>query len=205
MIHVLPGMGADHRMYPGPWRQLPGAVFLDWPQDAATASIGALAHQVIERAGIADGDTLIGSSLGGIVACEIARFRRIDHLFLVGSARRKEEVSALLRLLLPVVDLAPLPFLQRAVGKLPTELGAMFAASDPAFIRGMCRAIFAWNGLPEGLTSLHRIHGRADLVIPPPPQVDRLLGGGHLIAMTHASECVQFVARGLNLAFVSEA
>jgi len=30
-------------------------------------------------------------------------------------------------------------------------------------------------------------------VIPPPANVDLLLEGGHLLAMTHAAECVAFL------------
>ena len=197
MIHILPGMGADHRMYSGPWSELPEAVLLDWPADAVTSSVSALAQQMIERFGIADGDTLVGSSLGGMVAAEITKTRRIERLFLVGSARRKEEVGDLFRLLSPLVDLAPLTFLQRACGKLPSELAHMLADGNPQFIRGMCRAIFEWDGLADTTTPVYRIHGRADLIIPPPPEVDLLIGGGHLIAMTHAAECVNFIASKL--------
>ena len=31
MIHALPGMGADHRMYPEPWSSLPEFAAHDWP------------------------------------------------------------------------------------------------------------------------------------------------------------------------------
>jgi len=31
MIHLLPGMGADHRMYPAPWAALPNCRIHDWP------------------------------------------------------------------------------------------------------------------------------------------------------------------------------
>jgi hypothetical protein len=32
MLFVLPGMGADHRMYPAPWPTLPDSTFVDWPK-----------------------------------------------------------------------------------------------------------------------------------------------------------------------------
>ena len=74
----------------------------------------------------------------------------------------------------------------------------MFAESDPEFVRAMCTAIFQWDGLGETNTKVFRLHGRHDLVIPPPPRVDLLLEGGHLVAMTHAEECAEFVMRSLN-------
>lgn len=197
MIYVLPGMGADNRMYTGSWRSLPECVFLDWPANAQEESIAGIAARIVATAGIPDGATLIGSSLGGIAACEIARLRKIEKLFLVGSARNKEEISAILRILHPLIDLAPLTFIQRVGGKIPGELVEMFRASDARFIRNMCRAIFTWDGLPEDSVPVRRIHGRFDLVIPPPPDVDVLIESGHLIAMTNAAQCVRFIESNL--------
>jgi pimeloyl-ACP methyl ester carboxylesterase len=198
MIHVLPGMGADHRMYSGAWLRMQQTQFLDWPKDSSADSIPAIATEIIEDAGISDGDILIGSSLGGIVACEIAKVRTIEHLILVGSAVDQNEVSGILRLLHPLIDLAPFSFLQIASGKLPSELCTMFSKSDATFIRNMCRAIFKWEGLPPHTVTLTRIHGRSDRVIPPPRDAD-LIDGGHLIAMTHADHCVRLIEEAIQL------
>jgi hypothetical protein len=58
----------------------------------------------------------------------------------------------------------------------------------------MCAAIFEWEGLGEDVITPLRIHGRSDRVIPLPSHVDLVLDGGHLIAMTHAEECVRFLS-----------
>jgi pimeloyl-ACP methyl ester carboxylesterase len=187
---VLPGMGADSRMYSGAWRSLPNAVFVDWPEYRGETTIAAVAERVVQQIGIAHGDLVIGSSLGGIVACEIARVRTLKALVLIGSAVNKEEISSLLAVLHPIADFAPLNFIQSAAGKVPGELAEMFRDVQPDFIRAMCRAIFAWKGLENSSVKLIRIHGKRDRVIPLPPKVDLVLDGGHLIAMTHAAECV---------------
>lgn len=197
MIHALPGTGADHRMYPEPWSTLPDFKAHDWVSSTELRSVRQLAEATVMARGIADGDVLIGSSLGGMVACEITRLRKIPQLFLIGSAVRKEEMNALWAALYPLVQAVPLDWLRFSASKLPGELAAMFAAADPAFVRAMCLAIFQWEGLGETTTQVFRVHGRRDLVIPPPPQVDLLLNGGHLIAMTHATECVDFVKKNL--------
>jgi pimeloyl-ACP methyl ester carboxylesterase len=199
-VYVLPGMGADARMYPGVWRELEHTEFLEWPQYAGEKSIREIAERVIREADVADGDVVIGSSLGGIVACEIAKLRRPGALVLIGSATRKEEVSALLRVFSPLIGLAPLEFIQRAAGKMPGELMQMFEASQAEFIRAMCAAIFEWDGFGGDVITPLRVHGRSDRVIPLPSEVDLVLDGGHLIAMTHAEECVRFlVERGVVL------
>ncbi len=198
MIFVLPGMGADHRMYHAPvWQALPSARFIDWPQHQGERSIAGLAERVITDERIQDGDTVIGSSLGGIVGCEIANRRKLGALVLVGSASAPDEIAALLRLLHPLAALAPLEFIRAAAGKLPGELCEMFASSQAAFLRAMCRAIFEWQGLaPDRIRPL-RIHGKNDHVIPAPPTADLLIDGGHLIAMTHPDQCVSFIGKHL--------
>lgn len=192
-IIVLPGMGADNRMYSGPWRTLPNATFIDWPEHRGEKTIADVAGRVVDEFHIADGDVVIGSSLGGIVACEIARLRRLRTLVLIGSAVNKDEICSLLALLHPIADFAPLKFIQAAAGKVPSELTDMFRSAQPEFIRAMCRAIFDWNGFEGSSEKLIRIHGRYDRVIPLPPKVDLVIDGGHLIAMTHAPECVSYL------------
>jgi len=194
MIHVIPGMGADHQMFSASaWRALPSAQFHDWPCYRGEKTISAIAERVISEAQIGDGDTVIGTSLGGIVGCEIANRRQLHLLVLIGSAQSSKEISALLTLLHPLATLAPLDFIRTAAGKLPGELCEMFSNSDADFIRAMCCAIFTWPGLEASRMRPLRIHGRHDHVIPPPASADLLLDGGHLIAMTHATECVAYL------------
>jgi len=111
---------------------------------------------------------------------------------LIASAVRKEEINYLLKVLYPFIDLAPLPFLQLSAGSLPGDLCDMFSKGDPKFIRNMCKAIFDWNGL-QAKVDLIRIHGTRDRVIPMPEGVSNRIDGGHLIVMTHASECIERV------------
>lgn len=98
MIYILPGMGADSGMYSGAWRALPEARFVDWPDYQGEGSLEEVAERIVGQYEIRDGAILVGSSLGGMVACEIARLRSVDQLVLIGSAKKKEEVSDLLSL-----------------------------------------------------------------------------------------------------------
>lgn len=129
------------------------------------------------------------------MACEIAQRRALRGLVLIGSALSKEDVNGLLRVLVPLIDLAPLAFIQQAAGKIPNEVTQMFSQAQAPFIRAMCRAIAEWRGAEVGATPVYRIHGRQDRVIPLPANVDLVLEGGHLIAMTHAEECCEFMGR----------
>lgn len=184
-------------MFPGPWGDLPGFRAQDWVVSPGIKNIRQLAEAMVDAAAVADGDVLVGCSLGGMVAGEITKIRKIPVLFLVGSAVKKEEVNSWAARLHPLADKVPMDWLKKCAGKLPHEAALMLADADSGFIRRMCPAIFAWEGLGETKTKVWRIHGRMDLLIPPPKRVDLLLDGGHLIAMTHAKECVAFVERQL--------
>ena len=193
MIHALPGMGADHRMYPSPWNSLPGFMAHDWPAYEGQQTIEELAQTVCTQLSIQDGDTLIGSSLGSIVACDIVKLRGIQALFLIGGATDQRDVNRLLAILHPLISVMPIDLLRFTAGSIPNDLARMFTTVEASFMKAMCRAIFHWNGLGETDVRVFRIHGQSDLIIPPPPKVDLLLDGGHLISMTHALECVRYI------------
>lgn len=197
MIYILPGMGADSGMYPGPWQTLPGARFIEWPAYQGEHSLEEVARKIVARYDIPKGAIVVGSSLGGMVGCEIAKIRPLERLVLVGSAKNKEEVSDLLRMFQPLVDLAPLTLIQQASGKIPTEITRMFSHAEADFVRAMCRAIFSWRGVDGLNVQMRRVHGRNDRVIPLPADVDLVLKGGHLIAMTHPQDCVDFITTDL--------
>jgi hypothetical protein len=101
-------------------------------------SLADMACSVCEAARIQDGDILVGSSLGGMVACEITKVRRIPVLYLLGSAVRKEEISSLLAAAHPLARVAPLDWLRLWAGKLPNDLAQMFAEAETSFVRAMC-------------------------------------------------------------------
>lgn len=194
MIYVLPGMGADSSMYRGEWRALENCTFLDWPDYRGETTLTAIAQRIVDGAGVRDGDAVVGHSLGGMVACEIARSRKLSRLILMGSATRKEEISSVLALLHPLADYTPFEFLQKAAARLPGELAEMFSRSQADFLRATCLAIFRWEGLDAGTAQPYRIHGKSDRVIPCPRQhVHCVLEGGHMIPVTHATDCVNFI------------
>jgi pimeloyl-ACP methyl ester carboxylesterase len=196
-IFIFPGMGADERMYPGPWKTLPSARFINWPTHRGETTIRAITCRVIDEARIPPEAILIGSSLGGIVACEIANIQSCRRLILIGSATSPAEINALLRLLHPLAALAPVRFIQMFAGIIPADLTRMFHDSEPVFIYAMCRAIFHWTGLDPRQPKPLRIHGRHDHVILPPTDADHLLDAGHLVAMTHPQDCVNLIRQDI--------
>ncbi len=180
-------------MYPDPWQTLPGFTAHDWMRHSGQTTLTQVACSMVESCHIKDGDAIIGSSLGGMVACEISKIRKIPRIYLIGSAVHKGEVSTLLSALHPLAKLAPFDLLRFSASKFPAELAQMVSEMETSFIRAMCEAVFQWEGLGASSTLAIRLHGKFDLIIPPPKIPDLLLNGGHLISITHAQKCVDFI------------
>jgi len=184
-------MGANHHMYAGPWRSSLDFDFRDWPSASAPESIVDLAAIIAEQLDYQP-DAIVGSSLGGMVALELASLMGVRDVALLGSAVSHQEVNGLLQLLSPLAGVTPLQLCQTLAGKTPGLLLQMYSEQDPEFIRAMIRSVFRWSY--EGDAAIFRIHGRHDPVIQC-EQADVWLDAGHLVAMTHAEDCVSALVR----------
>ncbi len=198
---ILPGMGADAAMYAAPEYRALGAVeFADWPAHHGEATIEAVARRIAADRALGPGAVVGGSSLGGMVAAEIAKQTGAGRLLLIGSALHPSAVNPALRTFAAGADFIPIPLLQAISGMLSAgqrdSLLAMFRRSDPAFVRAMARAIFEWGGADPPSCPVAWIHGALDGVIFPPTEGAEIIpDGGHLIAMTHPERVAEFIGR----------
>ncbi len=199
MLHLLPGMGATSEMYAGPWRALDGVRFIDWPfHDARLTtelSLGTLAEAIVDAAGVRPGDAVGGSSLGGMVALEVAKRVPVSSVILFGSARGPEELPRLRATFAPLIDLAPLGLVQKLGGWSSGPLGEQLRATPVDFLRRAIRALARWEGVGELSCPVHQLHGETDLLIPRPEGVPFIPGAGHVIAFTHAEACCEWLRR----------
>ena len=196
---LIPGLAATSAMYGPEFDGLAAEVVrLDWPEHGGEASIAAMAERLLDEHRLDDADVIAGSSLGGMVGAEIAERAPPRALVLIGSARRPGEVNSLLRQVAKLRDVLPLEHLRNLVGldffsgRAPVL--EMLAAADPAQVRALCGAIFAWDGRPRPACPSPRIHGAWDLVIPPPTEgVTIVPRAGHMLAMTHGERVAGFL------------
>lgn len=193
MLYVLPGMGMKASKYQGGWRALPDAVFLDWPPYEGEQTLGDVAARLVAECDLQPHDALCGTSLGGMVAQEMARLRPVRRVILVSSAVSFREINPLLRVLSPFTNL---PAVKLGILTARLALRPGFHEGDPQFLRAMCRAVGHWQADAELTTPVLRIHGNRDWIIRCPGDCERIVsGGGHLIAITHADECARLVGQ----------
>ena len=189
--YLLPGMGATSEMYQDSWRALKDCVYLDWPSYAGEDTLRQIAERIIIDHKLIATDNVGGSSMGGMVALEIAALLQSPTVYLIGSATCRQEIHGFLQMLSPLAQITPLRLLQILAGKSNCTFSTMFVASDTDFIRAMCKAIGHWDGCDYSDEKIQRVHGMRDLVIPCPKNITGIPGAGHLIAMTHADACIE--------------
>jgi pimeloyl-ACP methyl ester carboxylesterase len=185
-------------MYGEAFRALDSVTYLDWPTYDDELTIAEVAARLISENNIQADDIVGGSSLGGIVAAEIAKTINLQKLILIGSALTPANINPVLKKLAALSAITPVHLLQTFAGQansiIENKLLEMFSHSEALFIKSMCRAVIGWKGNQEPNCPVAHIHGAKDRVIFPPASGAKIIqNGGHLIAMTHEAAVVEFV------------
>lgn len=210
---LLPGMGADARLFAPQREAFPQLVVPPWIEPRRGESLAAYAERFARHIDPGVECFIGGASFGGFVAVEAARHLRAKGCFLIGSVRGPEELPSWIRALRPGRWLLPaIPFsLARvfaglglaaggwAVSPASRQLLRQFADTDAAFLRWACGAVLTWT-TPAGIdVPIHQIHGERDHVLPARrTRADVIVpGAGHVLSLTHAGEVNRFIRERL--------
>lgn len=199
---LLPGLGADGRLFEPQRAAFPGLRVIERIEPDGVEPLAVYAARLAASIEEPEGPYILGgSSMGGMVALEMARLLRPSAVVLLGSAVSGAEVRGWLR---AVECLAhPLPDAVINFGRLLSPLGApLFGSSGPdsrglfldmlagtptSFIRWASRAVIGWRPgtLPD--VPVHRIHGARDIIIRAPGEgrATIVAGAGHLVNLSH--------------------
>ncbi len=201
-------MGADERVF----QRLDFAgrplVFIQWVRPHSTDTLatyaGRLREQILEPKPI-----LVGLSLGGMLAVEVAKQMETERIILMASAKTRKGIPPQYRTLgkLGVDRILPFNLLKRANGLLSLFFGAhsqyekellrqIILDTDLDFAKWATRAVLHWDNseVPENLTHLH---GTNDLILPfRYADCDIAIpGGGHFMTMNKADEINQILPK----------
>lgn len=210
---LLPGLGADARVFSRQQAAFPGLVVPSWPEFQAGDSLPQFASRLVRSVPPGAPLYLGGSSFGGMVALELAALLRPQAVLLIGSCVGPESLAPLAHALRPLASFLPsamfqprpwaLPLVLPTFGRLTRPQREVFwtmAKATPApFLKWGVNAILSWK--PSRVESpVHHIHGSLDRLIPikrANPTVV-VVGGGHLLPLTHPDEVTAFLSRVLS-------
>lgn len=209
----LPGVGGDERLFGPQLAAFPGARVVPWVTPEAGDTLVSYARRLaatVDNNGDAGPFVVVGNSLGGMVAWELAAHLNLRAVVLLGSASSLAAVRAPLRLLLPLGRLVlpwmvPWLFLGGPVvaavfGVRWRDLGLfidMMRKTPPAFFAFALRAIASWKPSPPPAVPVFRVHGSRDWVLSPGEGATLIAGAGHVPGLSHGDEVNEALKRVL--------
>lgn len=194
-VFLLPGLGANSDLFsddPWPFATRTVEYLAPHSQDMGFSEY---ALQLIAANGIRPGDSLIGVSLGGMLAFEIARHLPIRKLTLVSSCTDSRHIQPYIRHLRPLSRWIPwrliqwAPFPSAILSDSRRRGLAMFRVADADFIPWACLNAAVWR-CPAEHPDVMQIHGDRDPVFPISRQTVQhtIRGGDHLMVLSHWRE-----------------
>ena len=210
---LLPGLGADARLFEPQREAIPGLEVPTWLPHRDGESLPDYARRMVDSIDPREPYYLGGTSFGGMVALEMARHLNPTAIFLIASCRSGQAIAPHLRYFVRFSNVLPERVFEPDQGATPLFIGkfgrlsitqkrffeTMLVDASPSFVRWGIAAITEWDGAGELGVPIHHIHGSADdLILLGSVQPDRVVaGGGHLLNVTHADEVNAFIAERL--------
>jgi pimeloyl-ACP methyl ester carboxylesterase len=202
-IFLIAGMGADTRIYnnielPAEYDVIP----VDWIEPHETDTLEIYAQKLIYQYDIRPNDIVIGNSLGGMLAIEIAKKISLKKTILISSIKTIDEAPGYYKIFqaLPVYKIIPNKLLTSTGFMIKPIFGDMSDAdlwlfkdmlrnTSPTFLKWAMGAVLKWDNeiIPP---NVHHIHGDADLIFPVKKIKDFTLikGGTHIMIFNRAKE-----------------
>ena len=202
-IYFISGLAADRRVFK--YIQLPKgfeAVHLDWIDPKKNESLEAYAWRLAEKIDTKEEFILLGLSMGGMIAAEIAKKYKPAGTILLSSVSTYKQfpsrfkIAYYLRLhkIVPAQFFKSASVLKRlfATSETPADkllIQEIIRESDTEFIRWALGAILQWKN-EEAPSPLWHIHGSKDEILPmkktSPTHI--IPKGTHLMVISRAGE-----------------
>lgn len=219
---LLPGLGADGRLFDDLEAFAPPFVTPAWPTPEPRESLAEYARRWAPELRCQLGERPIvlgGMSFGGQVALELASHLRPRAVVLLASHPDSDELTVRFRRQVRLLPLLPdavlrwglrriaMPLIarrERLSREQRARLLAMAADENLTFFRWASRAAAEWRRRADAVLPcpLLRLHGEHDSVIPlGRREAVEVLDAGHLIPMTHAAEVGACLHRAAAAAF----
>lgn len=211
-VYFISGLGADRRVFKN--IQLPPQyqpVYLDWIPPLKNETLAHYALRLAKDIDTNEEFSVIGLSMGGMMAVEIANHFKPVHTILISSIPSSAHLPAYYRLLgklqlhkfLPVSIVKQTSLIKRFFSAKTTEdkrmLESMIRNMDVPFMRWALGAVLNWRYTTPHQKIFH-IHGSYDEILPvrftKPTHVIRK--GGHLMILNRAAMINKIISEILN-------
>lgn len=203
-IYLIPGLGADKRMYAPQLKLFPEAVVLEHLNPVKNESLSQYAQRLVGKIDTAQPFVLIGTSLGGMIALELTRYVQPTKVILMASVKSRDEMPAFIRSMryLNFHKLIPPGVYKHVNGLMAARLDSrrdstvaslireMTIDASPQFIDWAINAVINWQpdfNMPDNLV---HIHGSNDTLFPVKliKKAVIIKNGSHVMNLTLSTE-----------------
>lgn len=208
-IFLIPGLGADTRVYNNIDLNEHEVVCVDWIIPDKTDTLNTYAQKLIHQYNITPNSVVIGDSLGGMIAVEIAKLIPLDKAILISSIKAINEAPWYFSLIraVPFYKIIPgrvftsaefliKPFFRHMNSNDGWLFNDMLKNSSPVFLKWAMDAILKWdNKIVPG--NIFQITGDKDLVFDYKRIKDAIIvkGGTHIMIFEKAKEVTSILKR----------
>lgn len=203
-IYLIPGLGADGRMYTPQLKVLRNAVVLEHQKPLQGETLAEYARRLSGKIDTSEPFILVGTSLGGMISMEITKVLNPDKVILISSVKHRGEMPRWIRAMkhLRLHKLLSgknfIRFSNANVQRLITKrdnavaklLIDMHNSADPEFVGWAIDAVVNWNGTKDHRQDIIHIHGTRDQLFPH-RNIEKFIavkGGSHVMGLTQAHD-----------------
>ncbi|QQL51427.1 alpha/beta hydrolase [Mucilaginibacter ginkgonis] len=201
-VYFISGLGADRRAFDRIRITNVEKVFVDWIEPDRRDTIATYAGKLISHYGIKHNDTVVGLSLGGVMAIEINKQIGLAKAILISSIRSTDEAPAYFKTFSrwPVFKLASEKAIIDIAARMVPVMGKMekvktnlftdmIRDSSPKFVKWAMGAILKWQSTTQ-FDNVYQIIGDKDRVFDfrKTPNATVIKGGSHIMVYNRADE-----------------
>ncbi len=213
-IYFIPGLGADERMFAHQSEFFEGSACIRWVSPGEAKSLEDYTGKLAEQVDSSSPFVLVGVSMGGMIALELAKVIKPKAVFLISSAKGPQELPWAMGLLKvfpvhrffsPKILLGIPFFLHWLFGVRSSAckkvFGAMLRDIDDRFVKWAVNSIVHWKKPDLLPISVFQLHGDDDHVIscPKDKEVEKIGNGGHMMVFEQSDTINHWISQKLCL------
>ena len=203
-VYLIAGQGSDYRIFKNLTIDTSrfDVHYLSWITPEKKETMTSFARKMAAQIDTTQPFSIVGVSLGGMVACEMKRFLNPKKVIIISSAKTRKELPGQYKFqkYVPLNKITPKKLIKRSVLFLQPRVekdrkledatcDSMLNDKDPVFLKRTINLIVNWESISVDSTIVH-IHGNNDNTIPI-KNVDCnyiIKNGSHMMTLTKPKE-----------------